>query len=428
MSRTSRVAFALVVVLGAAVVVGIGLDRADKLASVLGFFVGLAGLLITVSQAHRPTRTGEAPLAAPSSSPSIARPTAHSPVTVRTPRSGRPGRQRLREAGGTVIAVVIVVLAGIGAIWIRDSIRDDEPKSVVWRGALTMVAELRAAGVVRGFAFSPDGKSMAMAADNVEIWDIGSRAHRKQIDIQTPIHDVAYSPNGQMLAATGYSERQTVRVWSVSDWRVVSDNLSGGTSYSSVAWHANNQTLVTAGEGGVQVWLVGEAAFRGSNLVPAVVRQVRLSPDGALLAVVAGDATSPEGVEVFRYPEIDRVMRFQEGDSQVEGLAISRNGASLAAGFDDGRILVWNLSRLTDPPAILQREGSSIMGLSFSPEGKLIAATDRSGAIKVWSVAERVVVASADGLGPTEVEFSPDGRELAVVAGQRILLFAPAGD
>ncbi|MFF5085138.1 WD40 repeat domain-containing protein [Actinoplanes sp. NPDC000266] len=429
MSRTSRVVFALAVVLGSAVVFGVGLDRADKLASVLSFFIGLAALLVTVGQVRRPARGEEHPapsrpretISEPRTAPSRPRDrrTAAEPVVVRA----RPSRRR--EWVGEAIAVVIVVIVGTLAVWIRNTVRDDEPKSVVWRGDLRAVAELGATGVVRGIAFNPDGKSMATAADHVEVWDLESRASLRRIDIESDIYDVSYSPDGRMLAATGFSGEQSIRIWTVSDWRVMSDNLSEGTGYFTVAWRDDNRTLATAGVGGVRIWSAGDAAFAGRDIVTTAARQARFGPDGLLAMAVAG--SEGEAVEVVRYPQPDHLMRFPagDGDARVLSLAVSRDGSSLAAGLSDGRLLVWNLRRLSDPPATLQRSGAMKVELSFSPDGQLVAASESSGAVKVWNVAERAVVASA-WVGGGDVEFSPDGRVLAVADAHRILLLAPA--
>jgi hypothetical protein len=72
-------------------------------------------------------------------------------------------------------------------------------------------------GIVRGMAFSPDGRLLASCSEDstVRLWDLASGTHRRTLTGHTGIvRGVAFSPDGRLLASCG--DDNTVRWWDLT--------------------------------------------------------------------------------------------------------------------------------------------------------------------------------------------------------------------
>ncbi|NOT01177.1 MAG: protein kinase [Phycisphaerales bacterium] len=119
---------------------------------------------------------------------------------------------------------------------------------------------------------------------------------------------------------------------------------------------------------------------------------------------------------------------------QVYGVAFSRDGGLLAtAGGEDGEIKIWDLGEHSAPPeTTTDRHAPSLRmiremhdggqrngAISFSPDGKLLAVPSEDKTVRIWTVAEGEVRATLLGhaTGVVCTAFSSDGH--FVVSGAR---------
>jgi WD40 repeat protein/tRNA A-37 threonylcarbamoyl transferase component Bud32 len=149
-------------------------------------------------------------------------------------------------------------------------------------------------------------------------------------------------------------------------------------------------------------------AFAHNGLESAVLA---LGPEGALAAAVGRDS---DGAGVLAVWETATGAPRFGVRAEATALAFSADGAWLAAGDRNGRVVVWSVAegrRAFDLPPV----GAMVHGLAFSADGQRLAAGDAGGTVTVWSWRRRAVTAVCRA-GPFDVFavcFTPDGTTLA---------------
>ncbi|MFI1990553.1 WD40 repeat domain-containing protein [Actinoplanes sp. NPDC020271] len=253
---------------------------------------------------------------------------------------------------------------------------------LIWDiGTRSVRNAIAVSGEVSGCAFSPDGKTIALAVDDrLYVVPVGATT-LPPAATDTPVHWVQYAPDG--LLAT-MAENQPVRLWTSGDAR----RPSLRASIATVTGPINGD------------WTPLLAFSRDSRLLAFAKK------DGLVLT----DVHDP-----------DRPMIASSIPGAAESLAISVKGR-LAVGFQDGRHQLWDIN----DPARPARDGglpfSRSLGLGsssigFTPDGAhLISATD--GSSYVWDMTDdgpvlRRTLAEV----PSQVtmaDLSPDGKTALV--------------
>ncbi len=106
-------------------------------------------------------------------------------------------------------------------------------------------------GTVEGVAFSPDGKTLALASreGNIHLWDVPTGELRESLKGHSgAVSAVAFSPDGRTLASGGWD--QTVRLWNVATRRQLMQLDPGGVELGNVlslAFSPDGQHLLAGG-------------------------------------------------------------------------------------------------------------------------------------------------------------------------------------
>jgi len=338
-------------------------------------------------------------------------------------------------------------------------------------------------------AFSRGGILATGSKDGgIQLWDAADPAHPRAmgsplaISSSSPATWVTFSPDGQTLVTVDTSG--TIQMWNVvnpAQPRLFSQPFSGKSNggINSLAFSPDGRTLVTAGNNGiVQLWNIPPTVLAGS--ASGSISSMAFSPDGRVLASVdsSGSAQlwnvanpaaakplgrlptakneqvtfvvySPDGRTVAGlgfsgqtgYAQLWSVANpsapeplghplTSMGHGDINAIAFSSDGRTLATGSINGAIQFWkigNLTHLQPGPQTLNGSdnGSSIAAMAFSPDGHILASADDTGLIQLWNAIRTPVaqvplgsansVTAAGAIQSPALMYSHNGHMLAVL-------------
>jgi WD40 repeat protein/class 3 adenylate cyclase len=276
-------------------------------------------------------------------------------------------------------------------------------------------------------AFSPDGRRLAVAAEDPPVAVVvDARSGETVFTLEGhdfSIHDVDWSPDGRWIATSSLDE--TVRIWDAKTGELRFTLFHDGAVVTA-DWSPDSTRLVTAG-GKATVWEVTGAGGRelfslAAQDMNAGIQGVAFSPDGD--RVMAGDG----GITAVKVWDVGR-----NGDAEwlnaagdpgwISSVAFAASGREVLASGEDGSVGFWGVDtgrrlRSLKPHRPSSEYGeNSIWALDLSPDGTLIATTGTDEAARVWDAATGDELFSIPVQGFAEdVDWSPDGRLLAIAA------------
>lgn len=196
---------------------------------------------------------------------------------------------------------------------------------------------------VLALAFSPDGTLLASGSGRasrggeIKLWNVSDGTLVRALD--QPHSDtvvaLAFSRDGAWLASGGTD--RLAKMHDVASGKMLK-SFEGHTGHVlGVAWQAHGRRLATAGADNVlKIWDVSSGEQqRTIGGLGREVTGVRFIGEGDEIAATSGDAT----VRVFNAASGGEVRRLQGAADFVQSVAIA--GATLAAGSQDGRMLIW---------------------------------------------------------------------------------------
>lgn len=177
-----------------------------------------------------------------------------------------------------------------------------------------------------------------------------------------------------------------------------------------------------------------EAAVTAAKAASPMIRSLAFSADGRRLAV----GCEPGVIHFFDAEAGSWSESQAEHQSAIRAICSTSEG-KLVSASTDRRALLWNASSqwrlerviggLNQPDALVDR----VLTLDFSRDGQWLATgggvPSRSGELKIWNVADgRLIREIKEAHSETvfAVRFSPDGKQLASAAGDRLIKFIDA--
>jgi WD40 repeat protein len=291
--------------------------------------------------------------------------------------------------------------------------------------AVPVVVDAAATAPVDCLAFSPDGQMLAANFNDViKVWDAASGEERLKLTAPSAVNALAWSPDGKFLAAGCLMK--TVEIWDVSGHPLHS--LSGFKAPpTALAWSPDGRVLAAAaGDPNPYADQRGHVRSEVRLWDPAAGKQIAeltnpgdtalslaFSPDSATLAAGCHDGR----VRVWDVSgRNERAPALAHGRQPVSSVAFRADGSLLAAVGFDGQISLWDAAGWKEKGR-LPGEGTRVNSVAFAGSDKLLITGAEDGSVRLWDPAERVENAVLVPRGPRVHVVAAQARGNAIACG-----------
>ena len=286
---------------------------------------------------------------------------------------------------------------------------------------------ISSAAAVRSVAFTADGKSLAgLCGDsNIRLWDLASGAQTKAMPWAKSDSAVALQARAGGFAMVGSDA--SMRLIDFKSGSAAMKVTATGEKVRRVEFSpmrnmvAGGSMVPNSSANAVRVW---DAAGKLKYTVPAGIGGISamaFAPDGATLVAASYDAD----VRAWSVRDGELIRLVDELNNAMFAAVFSPDGKMLATAGSDGVIYLWDsktwklIRKITGLPEL-------VSSLAFTPDGSRIVSggfdsvtVNNPVSVIVWDVAGKKAQSFAAKRQVTSVAVSPDGKLLAVAAGEK---------
>jgi WD40 repeat protein len=301
-------------------------------------------------------------------------------------------------------------------------------------GAGTLLRRIPGNGVVR-VAFTPDGQTLlAVCQDEKGRPAVGRVDVENGKELQTvPLtgvtfaHHFAFSPDGKSLAVTKGGE-QRVRFFDTAPGKERAPAAGRLAALTALAWSPDGQKLITADTAEQLIlWDVrSQTPLVCRDRPGRDIRQIVFSADGQ--SVYTNERSSKDGksaVVVWKALDLTDPHAFEVRNTQeVSSIVASPDGKTIATANADQTVSLWRNRR---DESILPH-ADLVTAMAFSPDGEELLTGTPKGYVTLWKVKDGKQIGFWQPVGPPaqvrpnqvqRVEFLPNRNEVGLLGVHR---------
>ncbi|MFK7818956.1 MAG: c-type cytochrome domain-containing protein [Planctomycetaceae bacterium] len=225
---------------------------------------------------------------------------------------------------------------------------------------------------VTAIAFSPDGKLLATSGyHEVLIWNAANGdLLRRVTNVAERIHDIEFSRDAKTIAVAAGTPAQIgeAKLFAVADGQLLHDFLRADDSAFSVAFSPDEtQLAVGSADNRIRVFEIetGELVLNIDEHSDWVT-DVKWSEDGQFLASSSRDKTA----KLFDAKSGEPLRTFNGHTSTVYSIDFSANDTRLVTASGDRQIKIWNVKDGKEARRI-RGFGNEVCGVALTNDGKI---------------------------------------------------------
>ena len=245
-------------------------------------------------------------------------------------------------------------------------------------------------------SFSSDGTMLAVHEGGhfVNIRNMTTKESMMSLEHTNHVHDVTFSPNNTMIAISGY---ENVTLWDVTTENRIATLLHEGAV--NLAFSPDGKMLAIS-EGypidEIRLWDVDTMTEIATMSDDTYSRAIAFSPNGKMLISAGGyriqlwNVETQENIKTIDYPRnmhwANSISCSPDGKTFAVGTSASFTHAITEEQFSHGTIQIWDMETFSRITAFAHPE--AIHSVAFSPDGNILAAGARGGTIELWDTTE----------------------------------------
>jgi WD40 repeat protein/predicted nucleic acid-binding Zn-ribbon protein len=228
--------------------------------------------------------------------------------------------------------------------------------------------------------------------------------------VPIPVTAVAFSPDGNQLATSGYHE---FILWNAKDGRQLARVSNVAERVYGIQFSPDGKLIVVAAGTPAQLGEVKLFSGESGELVASLVRSsdsifaVSFSPDGKRLATAGAD----RAIRVFDVATKKQQLLIEDHADWVMDIAWLPDGSKLISASRDKTAKVFD-AKTGDSLVTFNGHAEPVFGVVAAPDGKTVITSGRDKSLRRWNVSDAKEVTRITGFGDEifRLVVTPDGR------------------